>query len=214
MSNVIGQPFKVGKYIYVMAVCECGQQRLVQPTELAKGNNKMCKSCSIRKLANSAIERGHGHSKSRTYSSWCAMIQRCTNENTPTFHHYGGRGIFICDRWQSFENFLADMGERPVGTSIDRIDPDGHYEPGNCRWATTTEQARNRRGIRLTPDLVNEIRGRYEHGEHQKSLAERFQLNRGTVSGIVNGSSWKDIPLCSVRRGYSDRFGSAPKVSP
>lgn len=73
------------------------------------------------------------------------MRQRCENPNTPKFAHYGGRGIKVCDRWQSFENFAADMGERPKGTTLDRIDVNGNYESSNCRWATHLEQRHNRR---------------------------------------------------------------------
>jgi hypothetical protein len=79
------------------------------------------------------------------------MWTRCTNPRRKNFAHYGGRGITVCDRWQSFENFLADMGERPPGTSLDRINGDGNYEPGNCRWSTRVEQMSNvRRNHLLT----------------------------------------------------------------
>lgn len=95
------------------------------------------------------------------YRSWYAMVQRCTNPENKSYSAYNGRGTKVCDRWLSFENFCADMGERPVGMTLDRINNDGHYEPGNCRWATPAEQARNtrqslathcQRGHEITPE--------------------------------------------------------------
>jgi hypothetical protein len=103
----------------------------------------------------------HGHTRRRertgTFKTWTGMIQRCTNPRAFNFRHYGGRGITVCQRWFEFEAFLADVGIRPDGTSLDRINNDGNYEPGNVRWATASEQRTNQRkglvdlrGIRYT----------------------------------------------------------------
>ena len=91
----------------------------------------------------------HGHTingrSSPTYSTWANMIQRCTNPNKTSYEHYGGRGITVCERWTKFKNFLEDVGEKPDGLSLDRIDNDGGYEPRNYHWATLKQQAYNHR---------------------------------------------------------------------
>lgn len=93
------------------------------------------------------IRHGHaaGGRTSPTYRAWHSMINRCTNPRMRNYCDYGGRGVSVCARWRDFAAFLADMGERPAGLTLDRRDNDGDYEPGNCRWATTGEQARNKR---------------------------------------------------------------------
>jgi hypothetical protein len=131
--------------------CDCGAIRVVAQDNLRSGHTLSCGCLNRVRLSQ---PRKHGHSKrgkkTRAFNAWCLMKQRCLDRNFPSYPRYGGRGITVCERWRdSFENFLADMGEPPPGTSIDRENNEGNYEPGNCRWATLKEQARNKRSSRL-----------------------------------------------------------------
>lgn len=119
--------------------CSCGTVRSVKAGSLTQGKSI---SCGCARL-DAVID--HGMTKTREFKSWDSMIQRCTNPKAPDFPKYGGRGITICPQWlESFNNFYRDMGDRPQGKSLDRLDVNGNYEPGNCRWATRSEQQRNK----------------------------------------------------------------------
>lgn len=152
--------------VYWACQCECGAALEVNSNALLTGNTTSC-GCFQKEVAAAAshCRKGAKPLKQRsgrrdkwgalrsanylTYVSWTQMRQRCFDEGCPNYANYGGRGITVCDRWVSFETFLADMGPRQSKTvSLDRIDNSRGYEPWNCRWATPIEQGRNRRGLR------------------------------------------------------------------
>lgn len=141
---------KNGTTVYFdMCQCDCGEIKSHRREDVKSGAIKSC-GC-LRKEQNGVRATKHGLSKHPIYQVWQTMIQRCYNKNTYAYRWYGELGVTVCDRWRySFENFLADMGERPVGESLDRIDPFGNYEPGNVRWADRETQLANKRKIRDT----------------------------------------------------------------
>jgi hypothetical protein len=130
--------------------CECGNVTVVFAHALKSGNTTSC-GCLKQEtcVTNGKLKRRHGMTKSRTWVSWDSMLQRCENRKHKSYKNYGGRGITICDRWHTFENFHADMGDAPEGLSIERNDVNGNYEPSNCRWATMLEQGANKRNNTL-----------------------------------------------------------------
>lgn len=152
-SDILGQRF--GKLVAIARAgsvnrnaawecqCDCGITKTIQARHLKSGNTVSCGCYAIE------VRTTHGmKNDGPLYWTWSAMIQRCTNPNHQAFKNYGARGIRVCERWRGrdgYVNFLSDMGERPDGMTMDRIDNDGNYEPGNCQWATWDHQAATRR---------------------------------------------------------------------
>lgn len=144
----------------------------------------------------------HGHTwkggRTPLYRAWNHMLQRC-RPNWPAAHNYYDRGIHVCEHWRDFENFLADMGPHPgKGFSLDRINNDGNYEPGNCRWATKAEQARNRRTTKLSDAAVAEIRaaGIISSDGHWTNVhmwAEKYGMDKRTIYSILRGRHWVGV---------------------
>lgn len=211
-ANLLGQRF--GRLAVVSAAsgmsgqrwwkcrCDCGALRVYSTGQLNFGRMRSCGCLAREKSLARFTTHGHAASgRSSTYIVWAGMLARCRNRRNPKYSYYGGRGILVCDRWLEFENFLADMGERPsTRHSIDRFpDNNGNYEPGNCRWATRAEQMRN---TRVTTTVT--------FGGETLSLSDwctRLAVNYHTVKTRINVLGWPPAqalglePVTSAKRG-------------
>ena len=150
MTDYIGHVFgkwtvvKIDHHSFWLCKCECGFENSIRIDTLIFGRSTKCKFCRNKKHGHSL----HNESKSgrtKIYNVWLGMLSRCNNKNNLGYHDYGGRGIRVCDAWQKFEDFYADVGDRPSGMSLDRINNELGYFKENCRWSTRSEQARNTR---------------------------------------------------------------------
>lgn len=169
----------VEKTAYWLCKCTCGNTTVVKGAHLRDGSTKSC-GCLV-KIAAKELMTTHGYTGTPTYNSYVSMKKRCTYRGSKDYPLYGGRGVRVCDRWlHDFNNFLTDMGERPDGTTLDRIDPDGDYDPCNCRWATYKEQSLNKRNTaKCTVEGVTKTLQEWEliSGIRWETIKER--LKRG-----------------------------------
>lgn len=186
-------------------ICDCGTEKVVCPPSLLDGMTKSCGCLNRERITK------HGLSRSAIYQTWRNMKIRCFNKTDSDWHRYGGRGITVCARWMDFRNFVADMGVKPAGLTLERINNDGNYEPGNCRWATPKEQAANKTHalIKLRKGDPEKIAALYAAGGiSMKRLGERFGVTAGTVFHIVHRQPQYPVLLglvVDVKSGISRR---------
>lgn len=218
-KNMIG--FKVGRLEVVsfshttgtrhwLCRCECGNEKVISGASLRTKKPTLSCGCLIRSgIPNSK----HGMSNTPTYETYRAMRKRCESKNDIEYPNYGGRGITVCEGWETFDGFFADMGVRPKGETLDRLDTDGNYCKENCRWSTPKEQAMNRRNsVTLTVDGVEKhitewadisgvrwetIKGRISHGwDIEKAIFTNTNNHQKLLNidgEVKNLSEWAEI---------------------
>lgn len=176
---------KVPRVARWLCLCDCGNTKVINGRYIRKGRTKSCGCYSVEITKQTLTIHGHAaNGKTDEYKIYLGLLRRCYNNNSTVFKHYGGRGITVCDRWmEGFQNFLDDMGERPsINHSIDRIDNNNGYSKENCKWATPTEQARNKSSNRLLT----------HNGETFciSEWSEILGIQADTITARLNRSGW------------------------
>jgi len=184
MNNIVNNKFgrltvlKQISYYRIICLCECGKNTNVTYSHLLRGNTKSCGCLHIERIKEANTIHGESVPITKEYEAHSGMMQRCYNSKKKQYKNYGGRGIMVCKRWHNYNNFLTDMGRAPSKYhSIDRINNDGNYTPKNCRWATQSEQNRNKSNTKMNKYIVQYIRER--------------KAKRSIIIGELNG-------ICSI----------------
>ena len=165
--------------------CSCGNEGVVRAGILKSGQSRSCGCLNLEIRSRICVERNttHGMSGSRTHRIWCNIFTRCENKKALSYAKYGAKGVSICAQWRTFENFLTDMGKCPSPRhTIDRVNPKGNYEPGNCRWATMKQQQNNRSNNRKIT-----FNGRTMT---LQQWADKTGIDRKTISGRIDRLNW------------------------
>lgn len=174
-------------------LCDCGKHTDVPTLKLRRGTIKSC-GCWRQEMIGK-ISTTHGKSnKSRTYRTWKEMRQRCMNPNSDKWRWYGGRGISIAPEWDDYEKFLADMGDRPPGMTLDRINNDGNYCKSNCRWALHIDQTQKQEKNKLSCELAYQLRKDRAAGISVSELCLKYGISRHAVWACASGRTWPNAP--------------------
>lgn len=180
------------KAVHYECACRCGIVKIIARNSLIRQASKSCGCFAIEKKTK------HGLSYSKNYKAWLAIKGRCYNKSYNEYKNYGARGITISSEWvnnpKAFCDYLDNtLGQRPNNHSLDRINNNGNYEPGNLRWADQKTQIRNSRTAKLTANEVIEIKQLLKNNVKITNLCKKYNVSHGAIYGIRNGSNWKDV---------------------